>query len=59
MDVTIREADVAPLRVQGPRSKDVVRDLLGDAMADLRYYFCAEASVRRHPRRRLADRMDR
>ena len=45
MDVTIREADVAPVQVQGPRSRDLVRDLLGDAVADLRYYFCAEASV--------------
>jgi glycine cleavage system aminomethyltransferase T len=33
------------LQIQGPRSKDVVRDLLGDAVADLRYYFCAEADV--------------
>jgi aminomethyltransferase len=45
MDVTIREADVAPMQIQGPRSRDVVRDLLGDGAADLRYYFCAEASV--------------
>jgi aminomethyltransferase len=45
LDVEILEADVAPLQIQGPRSKDVVRDLLGDAVADLRYYFCAEADV--------------
>jgi aminomethyltransferase len=44
-DVTIREADVAPMQVQGPRSKDVIRALFGDAVADLRYYFCAEAEV--------------
>lgn len=45
MDVEIREADVAPMQIQGPRSRDLVRDLLGDAVADLRYYFCAEAEV--------------
>jgi aminomethyltransferase len=45
MDVSIFEADVAPMQVQGPKSKDVVRDLFGDAVADLRYYFCAEAEV--------------
>ncbi len=45
MDVEIREADVAPMQVQGPKSRDLVRDLLGDAVADLRYYWCAEAEV--------------
>ncbi|HEX6131312.1 MAG TPA: glycine cleavage T C-terminal barrel domain-containing protein [Actinomycetota bacterium] len=45
MDVEIRETDVAPMQVQGPRSKELVRDLLGDAVADLRYYFCAEAEL--------------
>jgi glycine cleavage system aminomethyltransferase T len=45
MDVTIREADVAPMQVQGPKSKDVVRSLLGDRIADLRYYWCAEGDV--------------
>ena len=30
LDVTIREADVAPLQVQGPKSKDLMRDLFGD-----------------------------
>jgi aminomethyltransferase len=44
-DVTIREADVAPMQIQGPRSKDVIRSLFGDAVADLRYYYCDEAEV--------------
>jgi aminomethyltransferase len=39
------EADVSPMQVQGPRSKDVVRDLVGDEVAGLRYYRCAEAEV--------------
>jgi len=45
MDVTIREADVAPMQVQGPRSKDVIGALFGDAARDLRYYWCTEAEV--------------
>ncbi len=45
MDVTIREADVAPMQVQGPRSKDVIGALFGGAIRDLRYYWCAEAEV--------------
>jgi glycine cleavage system aminomethyltransferase T len=45
LDIDIDMPDVAPLQVQGPRSKDVVRSLFGDAVADLRYYFCTEAEV--------------
>jgi glycine cleavage system aminomethyltransferase T len=40
LDVSIREPDVSPLQVQGPRSKDVIRALLGDEVANLRYYRC-------------------
>ncbi|MFN8232891.1 MAG: hypothetical protein U0V56_05295 [Actinomycetota bacterium] len=42
LDVQLREPDVSPLQVQGPRSKDVIRTLFGDAVADLRYYFAQE-----------------
>jgi aminomethyltransferase len=45
LDVHIQEADVAPMQVQGPRSKDVIRTLFGDRVADLRYYWCTEAEV--------------
>ena len=45
MDVDVVEADVSPMQVQGPKSKDVVRALFGDAIADLRYYWCAETEV--------------
>lgn len=40
LDVTLREPDVSPLQIQGPRSKDVMRDLLGEDVAGLRYYRC-------------------
>jgi glycine cleavage system aminomethyltransferase T len=45
LDVDIEEADVSPMQIQGPESKEVVRALFGDAIADLRYYWCAEAEV--------------
>jgi len=45
MDVELREVDAAPLQIQGPRSKDVVRELFGDEVLDLKYYFFAETEV--------------
>jgi aminomethyltransferase len=39
LDVTIREADVAPMQIQGPRSKDLMRALVGDDVLDIKYYF--------------------
>jgi len=49
LDVTIREADVAPLQVQGPRSKDLIRDLVGDSILDLKYYWWRRAEIRGIP----------
>ena len=45
MDVSIREPDVSPLQVQGPKSKDVIRDLFGEEVAGLRYYRCREGEL--------------
>ena len=45
LDVTIQEADVAPLQVQGPRSKDLMVKLLGEGILDLRYYFWTDAKI--------------
>jgi glycine cleavage system aminomethyltransferase T len=45
LDVTIEEADVAPLQVQGPRSKDLMVKLLGDGILDLKYYFWTHAEI--------------
>lgn len=45
LDVTLREPDVSPLQIQGPRSKDVMRDLLGEDVASLRYYRCWEGDL--------------
>ena len=43
--VDVFEADVAPMQVQGPRSKDVIVSLFGDRVRDLRYYWCTEGEV--------------
>ena len=45
MEVELKEVDVAPLQIQGPRSKDVVRDLFGERILDLRYYSFTETEV--------------
>jgi glycine cleavage system aminomethyltransferase T len=45
LDVTIKEADVAPLQVQGPKSKPLMQKLLGDSILDLKYYFWTEAKI--------------
>jgi aminomethyltransferase len=49
LDVTIREADVAPLQVQGPKSKDLIRALVGDSILDLKYYWWRRAEIRGIP----------
>ncbi len=45
MEVDIREPDVSPLQVQGPKSKQVVRDLVGPAVLDLPYYSFLETRI--------------
>ncbi len=45
LDVTIREADVAPLQVQGPKSKDLMVDLLGESILELKYYWWRNAEI--------------
>lgn len=45
LDVTIREADVAPLQVQGPRSRDLMKDLVGEEILDLEYYWWRRTEI--------------
>jgi glycine cleavage system aminomethyltransferase T len=45
LDVTIREADVAPLQVQGPRSKDLMVKLVGEGILDLKYYYWTNSTI--------------
>ncbi|MGH8634013.1 MAG: glycine cleavage T C-terminal barrel domain-containing protein [Burkholderiales bacterium] len=45
MRVKITEPDVSPLQIQGPKAKDVVQALFGDAAAKLRYYWFLETKL--------------
>ncbi len=45
LDVEIREPDVSPMQVQGPKSKEVVRRLFGDEVSGLRYYWFVEKEL--------------
>ena len=38
LDVEVRELDVAPLQVQGPKSRELVAKLFGDWVSGLKYY---------------------
>ena len=38
MDVQLREPDVSPLQLQGPKSRDILRAAFGDTPAELKYY---------------------
>jgi glycine cleavage system aminomethyltransferase T len=40
--VKIREPDVAPVQIQGPKSRDLMVDLFGDKILDIKYYWMAE-----------------
>ncbi|MGP9709513.1 MULTISPECIES: glycine cleavage T C-terminal barrel domain-containing protein [unclassified Brachybacterium] len=45
MDVRIEEIDVGPVQVQGPKSFALMRDLLGDSVADIRYYYLHDYTI--------------
>ena len=49
LDVSVRELDVASMQIQGPKSKDLMRDLLGDQIGELKYYWWTRAEVRGIP----------
>jgi glycine cleavage system aminomethyltransferase T len=45
MDVHVGHPDVYPVQVQGPKAKDVMRDLFGEWVLDMKYYWCDEAEL--------------
>jgi glycine cleavage system aminomethyltransferase T len=49
LDVELRELDVAPLQVQGPKSRDLVRDLFGERVLSMGYYHFFEARIENIP----------
>ncbi len=44
-NVSIDEIDVCPVQIQGPKSVDLMADLVGDAVRDIPYYGLMEAKV--------------
>lgn len=45
LDVEAREADAWPLQVQGPKSRDVLRALVGEAIEGLHYYWTMQTDI--------------
>ena len=45
LDVTIREIDVSPVQIQGPKSKEVMVDLFGESILEIPYYYLAHKQL--------------
>jgi glycine cleavage system aminomethyltransferase T len=45
MDVNVLEPDAYPVQVQGPKSREVMRSLFGDAVLAMKYYWTMDAEV--------------
>jgi glycine cleavage system aminomethyltransferase T len=45
LDVEVREVDVSPVQIQGPKSKEVLTDLFGAGIMDLPYYHLSETTL--------------
>ena len=45
LDVRISEPDVSPLQLQGPKSGEVMQELFGEEIMDLRYYWFIETQL--------------
>jgi aminomethyltransferase len=45
MNVQVRDLDVAPMQIQGPKSRQLVQDLFGDRVPGLAYYQFFEARL--------------
>ena len=45
IDVKVGHPEVYPVQVQGPKAKDTMRDLFGDRILDMKYYWCDEADL--------------
>ena len=44
-NVAVREPDVSPLQIQGPKSGDLIGDLFGEAVRDQKYYNFVETEL--------------
>jgi len=48
LNATVRLTDVYPIQIQGPKSPDVLRALIGDRITSLRYYWFMETTLPRN-----------
>ena len=44
-DVVVDEPDIAPMQVQGPKSRDLLREVIGASIDDLGYYRCMKVAI--------------
>jgi aminomethyltransferase len=44
-NVEIQEIDVAPVQIQGPKAKDMMAEIFGDAVLEIKYYGLMEATL--------------
>ena len=45
-EVDISEPDVSPLQLQGPRSQDILAEILGEDIRELRYYWLRKVNLK-------------
>ena len=45
LNVTIKEPDVSPLQLQGPKSIDVMKSLFGESIINIKYYWLIETEL--------------
>ena len=45
LNVTIKEPDVSPLQLQGPKSIDIMKDLFGEEIIKIKYYWLIETKL--------------
>lgn len=45
LDATVTEADVSPLQIQGPKSKELMVDLFGEQILEIKYYWFIETDL--------------
>jgi aminomethyltransferase len=45
LDVTVREPEIHPVQVQGPKSKDTLVALFGERILDMKYYWTLETDL--------------
>ena len=56
-EVDISEPDVSPLQLQGPRSQDILAEILGEDIRELKYYWLRKSEFERHGTNRFPNRL--